>query len=300
MATWPPLRHTQRMIELHFAGYQPARSVHTRALHALRDAFARHAGDAARITVTDSVVAQGHKAADLLRLVESGTLDGCYFASSYLAGRIPALGVFDQVFQAGDRAAVFADLDDAAGDHLAGQVAAAANFRVLGWWDNGIRHISNAVRPLHTPADCAGLRLRTLDNAQHQAAFRRIGFAPVFVDVADLPRAVADGSVDAQENPLTNMVNFGLQAHHRYVSLTGHLVGVAPLLVNRARHDALPAQIRDALAAAAHESEAVQRRLAEEEDAACLRLLAESRVAVLQPGDIDLAAFRRAVSGPVG
>ena len=190
--------------------------------------------------MTDSIVAAGRKAADLLSMVESGELDGCYFASSYLAARVPALGVFDQPFQAGAREAVFAGLDGDAGAALAEQVAAATAYRVLGWWDNGIRHISNAVRPIRTPADCVGLRLRTLDNAQHQAAFRRLGFQPMFIDVADLSRAVADRTVDAQENPLTNLVNFNLHAHHRHVSLTGHLLGIALLLVNRARYDALP------------------------------------------------------------
>ena len=192
MARWRLLRHTQHMIALHFAGYQPARSVHTRALHALRDSLARRSDGALAITVTDSIVAAGRKAADLLTMVASGELDGCYFASSYLAARVPALDVFDQPFHAGSREEVFAGLDGDAGAALAERVAAATEYRVLGWWDNGIRHISNGVRPIRTPADCVGLRLRTLDNVQHQAAFRRLGFEPMFVDVADLPRAVAD------------------------------------------------------------------------------------------------------------
>ena len=221
------MRHTQPMITLHFAGYQPARSVHTRALHALRDSVARRTGGALAIDVTDSVVASGRKAADLLTMVANGELDGCYFASSYLAARVPALGVFDQPFQAGSREEVFAGLDGDTGAALAERVAAATDYRVLAWWDNGIRHISNAVRPIRTPADCVGLRLRTLDNAQHQAAFRRLGFQPIFIDVADLPRAVAERTVDAQENPLTNLVNFNLQMHHKHVSLTGHLLGIA-------------------------------------------------------------------------
>ena len=284
------------MTALHFAGYQPARSVHTRALHALRDSVASRAGDALAITVTDSIVAAGRKAADLLSMVESGELDGCYFASSYLAARVPALGVFDQPFQAGAREAVFAGLDGDAGTELAEQVAAATAYRVLGWWDNGIRHISNAVRPIRTPADCVGLRLRTLDNAQHQAAFRRLGFQPMFIDVADLSRAVADRTVDAQENPLTNLVNFDLHAHHRHVSLTGHLLGIALLLVNRARYDALPDEPRRRLDAAARESEVHQRALAIAEDAECLRLLADAGVTVIGPDAIDLQGFRAAVA----
>ena len=258
------------MIALRFGGYQPARSVHTRALHALAASVRRLAGDALRIEVTENIVATGHKAGDLFGLVASGALDGCYFASSYLAGRVPALGVLDLPFQAASRAASFAALDGTGGALLREAIAGATPYRVLGFWDNGIRHISNGVRPIHCPADCAGLRLRTLDSALHQAAFRALGFRPGFIDVAELPRAVAERRVDAQENPLTNMINFGLQAYHPYVSLTGHLLGVALLLINRERFDALPAALRGVLTAAVRDSETVQRGFAAEEDAACL------------------------------
>jgi len=117
-------------------------------------------------------------------MVENGDIDGCHFASSYLAARVPQLGLFDHPCRAGE-----------VGAALAADIAAVTNDRVLGWWDNRIRHISNAVRPIHTPADCIGLRLRTLDGARHQAAFRRLGFHPLFIDPADLPRAVAERTV---------------------------------------------------------------------------------------------------------
>ena len=283
------------MITLHFAGYQPARSVHTRALHALREGVARRVGPDLSIAVTDSIVAAGHKAADLLRMVENGELDGCYFASSYLTHRVPTLALFDQPFQAGSREEAFSRLDGIAGAALACQVAAATGYRVLGWWDNGIRHISNGVRPIRTPADCVGLRLRTLDNAQHQAAFRQLGFQPIFIDVADLAGAVADRTVDAQENPLTNLVNFGLHVHHRFVSLTGHLVGVAPLLINRARYQALSGELRQAVAAAAAESVALQRKLAVAEDAGCRQLLANAGVDLLEFDATDRRRFQIAL-----
>ena len=230
------------MITLRFGGYQPARSVHTRGLHALAGIVERRSAGELGIEVTENVVSAGHNAGDLFDLVGSGALDGCYFASSYLAGRVLALGVLDLPFQSGSRAAAFAALDGAGGALLARAVADATPYRVLGYWDNGIRHVSNAVRPIQAPADCVGLRLRTLDSALHQAAFRRVGFRPEFIDVAELPRAVARRRVDAQENPLTNMINFGLQAYHKHVSLTGRLLGIALVLVNRARFDALPAE----------------------------------------------------------
>ena len=277
--------------KLTFAGYQPARSVLTRALHALREAVG------GGMTVTDNIAERSGKASDLLALVERGELDGCYFSSSYLAARVPELGVFDAPFQAGSREVTFAALDGEQGALLAGYVAHATEYRVLGFWDNGIRHISNSVRPIRSPADCAGLRLRTMDNAQHQAAFRRLGFQPMFIDPAELSRAVAEKRVDAQENPLTNMVNFGVHQHHRFVSLTGHLLGIALLLVNRARFDALPKDAQTALMDAAHEATARQRALAAAEDAACLKVLAGAGVSVLEPDAIDLAAFRTAAMG---
>ena len=108
-------------------------------------------------------------------------------------------------------------------------------YRALAFWDNGIRHLSNRARPIRAPADCAGLRLRTQHNAFHQAVFRALGFEPVAIDPSELPAAVAGGHVDAQENPLTNLVNFKIHEHHPHVTLSAHLFGVAPVLVNRAR-----------------------------------------------------------------
>jgi TRAP-type transport system periplasmic protein len=251
------------MITLRFGGYQPSRSVHTRGLRALAATVGRHAVGELAIEVTENIAASGHKAGDLFELVANGDLDGCYFASSYLTGRVPALAVLDLPFYSPSRAAVFAALDGAGGELLSAAVAARTPYRVLGHWDNGIRHISNRLRPINGPADCAGLRLRTLDSALHQAAFRQVGFIPEFIDVAGLTRAVAEQVVDAQENPLTNMVNFGLQAYHRHVSLTG------------------------------------QRGLAIEEDAECVAFLAEAGIIPVAQQAIDLRAFQKAVAGVV-
>lgn len=200
--------------------------------------------------------------------------------------------MFDRPFRAGSREAVFGALDAAQGAALADEVARLTGSRVLGWWDNGIRDISNRIRAIRSPGDCVGLRLRTLDNAQHQTTFGRLGFVPEFVDAALLARAVAEGRVDAQENPLTNMVNFGVHEHHKIVSLTGHLLGIALLLVNSARFDALPGGLRAVLAGAARVATARQRTLAIAEDAGCLALLRQAGVAVVAADAIDLAAFR--------
>jgi C4-dicarboxylate-binding protein DctP len=283
--------------QIRFGGYQGAASVHTRAITVFARALEEQLGDAVALEVTANVGQLGHKAADLLPLVESGAFDLCYFSSSYLAGRVPALGVLDLPFAIAERGRLHGALDGALGARLGAAIAEATGYRALAFWDNGIRHLSNRARPIRAPADCAGLRLRTQHNAFHQAVFRALGFEPVAIDPSELPAAVASGRVDAQENPLTNLVNFGIHEHHPYVTLSAHLFGVAPVLVNRERHDAWPDALRAGVAAALAEATAAQRGFAGADDLTCLARLAEAGNQVLEPSAAERAAFAAAV-GP--
>jgi TRAP-type C4-dicarboxylate transport system substrate-binding protein len=167
---------------------------------------------------------------------------------------------------------------------------------VLAFWDNGFRHFTNRVRPIRKPADCRGLKIRTLDNALHQEVFRALGFEPMQIDVKDFPAAVASGAVDAQDNPLTNIVNFGVYRTHRHITLTSHFFGIALLLANRARFDAWPAEVRDAFRAAIAPATRLQRDLAAQEDIDCLALLQKDGCEIVAGDAIDRAAFDAAVA----
>lgn len=275
-------------------GYQGAASVHTRALWHLAAAIERYSDGDLRLTVTPDITGDGSKATDLLARVEAGTLDLCYFASSYLAARVPALAAFDLPFTASDRTAAYRQVDGALGRYLAGAVRGATGFTVLAFWDNGFRHLSNRLRPLAHPDDCAGVSIRTLDNALHQAMFASFGFRPVAIDVRDLADAVRLHRVDAQENPLTNTVNFGLHQTHRFHSLTAHVFGVALLLANTGWLDLLAPDARRVLDLGVAEATAFQRDLATAEDRRCRVALHESGAEILGPDDIDREAFIQA------
>lgn len=284
---------------LRFGGYQPERSVHTKAVRALGEALRARLGDGMAFDFTAQITETGRQAADLLSLTESGELDMCYFASSYLAARVPALGVLDLPFEGADRATIWRRLDGEAGRLIKMAVATSTGYELLGFWDNGVRHISNGVRAIRTPADCAGLSIRTLDNDFHKAIFAALGFVPRHIDVKDLGEAVRSRAIDAQENPLTNLVNFDLHKTHRHVSLTGQFFGIALLLANRAGLARWPAAQRAALDEAIVLATQTQRTLAAAEDDACLKLLRDDGVAVVMSDAIDLAAFRAAVAGVV-
>jgi tripartite ATP-independent transporter DctP family solute receptor len=281
---------------IRISGYQGEASVHTRGLRAFAADAERRLGAGWHVEVTANVSDHGHKAADLLAMVADGRLELCYFNSSYLAERVPSLALFDIPFVLTARDPVYRQLDGEVGRRLAADVAAATPYRVLDFWDNGFRHVSNRVRPIRTPQDCRGLRLRIVASPLHKEVFAALGFVPVVIDVKDLVAAVTELTVDAQENPLTNLVNFNLHRTHRHVSLTSHFFGVALVLANRAWFDGLDREVQAAVTAAMADATAQQRTFAIAEDAQCLALLQRDGVAVVPADEIDMAAFRTAVA----
>jgi C4-dicarboxylate-binding protein DctP len=283
-------------VRIRFGGYQPPASVHSRGAAALGRALAARLGDGVRFDLDGDIVAAGRPAAALLGLVERGELTMCYFATSYLAHRVPELAVLDLPFLLDHREHAYALLDGALGAHLAERVEAATGYRVLGYWDNGFRHLTNRVRPLRAPADCRGLRIRSMPSELHQAVFARLGFAPAVLDVKDFLAAMRDGTVDAQDNSLTNVSIFEIYRHHRHLTLSGHFYGAAFLLCHAASYHGWPAETRQAVDAAAREATAAQRVLAATEDAEVLAKLQGDGVAIARLTEAEQAAFADAVA----
>ncbi|MEK9661415.1 MAG: TRAP transporter substrate-binding protein DctP, partial [Alphaproteobacteria bacterium] len=148
--------------ERRMGGYQPPASVHNRAAAEFGAMLEASLGDKVAFHHTGNVIAEGRKAADLLDLVASGELTMCYFAASYLSDLVPELALFDLPFVIADRQAAYAALDGPISTMLQERMLAASNYRILGFWDNGFRHLTNRVRPIRRPADCVGLSIRTL------------------------------------------------------------------------------------------------------------------------------------------
>lgn len=286
-------------IKIKFGGYQGDNSVHTRGARVLRDAVSRLTDGAAEVEFRQNIVENGHKASDLLSMTESGELDGCYFSSSYLTNRVPELALFDQHFAVPSRRHAYGVLDGSLGRRLAEEVDAATGFSVLGYWDNGLRHISSTATPFRSPDACAGLKLRTLASDDHQRVFRALGFDPVAIDVRDLPDAVATGKVAAQENPLTNIYNFSLHDTHRVVTLTGHLLGVALVLFNSKTVASWSPEIRAAVTQAVAEATEAQRRFAEEDDKICTDAMIDEGVTFVELSESERADLMSATRAEV-
>lgn len=262
------------------AGYQGEASVHTRSLRNFADDLAASGFD---VTLTPEITLQGYRAADLLSLTGSGQLEFCYFSASYLGDLVPEIQLLDTPFLFPDRATAHSVLDGELCETIKNKLEDVSDFKVLGWWDNGFRHFTSGARAIRSPSDCIGQRIRTMGDApQHERLFAAIGFTPVPLDVRELIPAITESRVDAQENPLTNIWNFGIHRHHRWITLSSHLFGASLLLCNKSFFRVLPKQAREKVQRAAAAATRTQRRLAAAEDERIAELLAEADVELIE------------------
>lgn len=282
-------------IEFRVGGYQGPKSVHNRAVTVLGEALADSLGDGIAFDHELNVTERGHNAVDLLDMVATGEKTLCYFASSYLADRVAEFALLDLPFTIRDREQAYAILDGPLGNYLAERIAEVAGFRIVSWWDNGFRHLSNGVRPIRTPEDCRGLKIRTLFSDLHKQSFAAMGFEPVPLDVKELVPATKDGSIDAQENPLTNTFNFGINEYHRWITMTGHFFGPTVVLAHKESWDSWPAEVRAAVEAGLAAATVAQRGYAAAEDAELLAQIDPAKNEIINLSDDERAAFVAAV-----
>jgi len=282
-------------VTFRLGGYQKPASIHTRACQRFGEVLQREAGDAVRFEFVPDVLALGHKSGDLPGMVERGELSACYISSLRYSKWVTELALFDLPFLFPDRAAAYQVLDGRLGQSLREKVSAQSPFRLLAYWDNGFRHFSNKVRPIRKPADCKGIRIRIQMSELQAESLRLLGMEPILEDIKIFVEQIGGDRFDGQDNPLTNIVNFDIHKHHRHITLSGHVYGVACLMANHAQYESWPEQVQRAVDIAANEATMLQRQLAAAEDEEMLKRLDPAQNEVLRLTAEEHRAFAQAV-----
>jgi tripartite ATP-independent transporter DctP family solute receptor len=225
---------------------------------------------------------------DMIEGLQIGSLDVVITSTGPLGNFVPEVYALDLPFLFRDYDHARKVLDGEIGQELLDEIG-ENDLVGLAWTENGFRHVTNAQRPIRTPADLEGLKLRTMENRVHMAAFEGMGAAPTPMAFPELFTALQQGVVDGQENPVTVITAAKFWEVQDHVSLTGHVYSPAVVLASPVLFDGLSEEeqgwFREAARASAAATRAEVNRL-EEEGVALLR---ENGMEVIT--DIDKAPF---------
>ena len=285
-------------MHVRLGGYAPANSTHGRALDRIAAELREGLGHEVTVEIDYNILDSGRPAQALLTDTEAGRTTLCFFSTSYLADRVPGLGVIDLPYVLPSLEQAHAALDGALGAALSERTRRATGLLPLGYWDNGFRHLSNRHRDVHTPDDCRGLRVRLQPNWAHEAMFRALGAEPVCNDLRDGIAMLKSGELDAQENPFANFVAYGVHEIHPHVTLTGHAYGARGVYASAVQLADWTPRAREVLQGAVAAAIAQQRADAAATEAELRDRLAGEGTRIIELSDSEHAAFR-AVAGPV-
>ena len=284
---------------LRVGGYAPRESSHSSALGLLAREIETRTEGRLGVTILWNVLDEGMPATALLDMVEGGELAMCYFSTSYLGDRVSDLNVLETPFLFDTLEAAHRALDGSLGAALTRSVERQTGFRVLGYWDNGFRHLTNCVRSVRAPEDCRGLRVRLQPNSVHEAMIEAWGGVPVPAELRRGIEMIRSGEVDAQENPLANTVAYGVDRVHRFATMTAHLYGARGVFAHPGTLAGLPADGAEAVREAVSTAIAHQRRTAEAGESLLRRRLEAEGMEFVDLTAEGREAFRDAAAGVI-
>ncbi|WP_421617395.1 TRAP transporter substrate-binding protein [Brevibacillus sp. TJ4] len=222
-----------------------------------------------------------------------GTVDMVITSTAPVTNFYPKLGVLDLPFLFESREHAYKVLDGEVGQNILKDIE-SANIIGLAWAENGFRHVTNGTKVVKTPADLAGMKLRTQENQIHLAAFEALGAKPTPMAWTEALTALQQGVVDGQENPAIVANTYKLyESKQTQMSLTGHVYSAAMILFSKPVWDTLPADVQTVLAEEAKAAGQLERELMIKMEDEAIAALKENGVTITE--DVDKQAFRDAM-----
>ncbi|MCG8639682.1 MAG: TRAP transporter substrate-binding protein [Desulfobacterales bacterium] len=224
---------------------------------------------------------------EMVEGLQFGTVDITVVSTGPLGGFVGEINVLDLPFLFKNREHAYGVFDGPIGDEL------LAKFDKIGIkgaaiWENGWRHLTTK-KPVSSPADIKGLKMRTMANEIHIAAFKALGAGPVPMAWGEVYTSLDQGVIDAQENPITVIYTNSLWEVQNYVTLTGHVYGPHVALISKKSLGKLPEKLQKILVEAIKEASSYQRQVS-------MKIEEEQSKQLLEKGmkinPVDLAPFQ--------
>jgi tripartite ATP-independent transporter DctP family solute receptor len=228
----------------------------------------------------------------MIQKLKLGTLDMA-LPSTVMSSEVDLFGMFEMPYIVKDRAHM-AKIEKAVFWPSLAPAAEKKGLKVLAVWENGVRHITNSKRPIKSPADLAGIKLRVPEGKWRVKMFQAYGANPSPMKFSELFTALQTGVMDGQENPFTQIYSAKLHEVQKFLSLSGHVYTPAYLTVGLTKWNSLAADVRKILEDTAKETQAYVYQVAAKDDE---ELLAKLRSGGIQVNDVDKDAFIAASKG---
>jgi tripartite ATP-independent transporter DctP family solute receptor len=156
------------------------------------------------------------------------------------------------------------------------------------FWENGFRNVTNSKRAINSLKDMKGLKLRTMENEVHMAAFKAFGVDPTPMAWSEVFTSLQTGALDGQENPIAIIHAQQLNTVQDYLAITNHVYSPSALLISQITMDKLDADTKEVLIEAAKEAGAYERELLSSMETQQLAELEEAGMTITRP---DLSEF---------
>ena len=228
-----------------------------------------------------------------IEAVQLGTQELAFSSTGPVPNFVPEARILDIPFLFRDKAHARSVLDGPIGQDML-KPFEAKGFKALAWAENGFRHMTNSKRAVNAPEDLKGLKMRTMENPVHVAAYKGFGIITTPMAFPEVFTALQQGTVDGQENPLSVIMASKFEQVQKHLSLTGHVYSPAIFVMNKAAFDKLSAADKQHFLDAAKEGVKANRARVDEDDAKGVAELRAKGMQVVET--LDKTKFQAALA----
>lgn len=228
--------------------------------------------------------------------VARGTIEMTNISSGVLASLyFPKLEIVDMpfLFTSREHAARFLDVvGNPFMTEMNNELIKETGIRLLNVVPFGPRHLTNNTRPIKTPADVKGLRIRTMEITPHMKLIESMGGSPVPIPFLELYTSLQTNVVDGEENTFQNIIAQNFFEVQKYLTVSNHVMGVGATLINEKWYQSLPEDLRAAVIEADYVAQMVYNGMAQILDAMAVDTLVEKGMQVYYPTPAEYKQFQ--------
>jgi len=227
----------------------------------------------------------------LLEGMQLGTIDMGVITNGPVANFLPRMAAFEMPFLFASAQEAYYVLDGPVGKKLLAELE-TVNLKGLAYAERGFRNLTNSKRPVATPDDIKGLKIRVMENPVYIATFKALGVNAVPMAWTECLTALQQGVVDGQENPINVIYAYKLYETQKYLSLTRHTYAPALFVMSLKLYKSLPADRQKILVEAAQSAAEYERKWDADQESSQLQEIAKNGMVITQP---NLELFKQAV-----